>query len=72
MHIGNLRADQINFLRQIISYLVKNGTIDKRMLYESPFTDQHDQGIFGVFSNDADLIKTVKIIDGINGNSGVG
>ena len=41
------------------------------MLYQSPFTDINDQGINGVFDNDADLIKVVKIIDLINKNSQV-
>ena len=45
--------------------------IDKTMLYESPFTDLNDQGISGVFDNDADLIKIVKIIDLINDNAEV-
>ena len=39
--------------------------------YESPFTDLNDQGISGVFNNDADLIKIVKIIDHINANAAV-
>ena len=45
--------------------------IDKTMFYESPFTDLNDQGISGVFDNDADLIKIVKIIDLINDNAEV-
>jgi type I restriction enzyme, R subunit len=69
LQVGNLRADQMTFIMKIISYLSKNGTIDKSMLYESPFTDLNDQGISGVFDNDADLIKIVKIIDLINGNA---
>ena len=39
------------------------------MLFESTFTDLNDQGISGVFDNDADLIKVVKIIDLINENA---
>ena len=69
LQVGNLRADQMSFIKTIISYLSKNGTIDKTMLYESPFTDLNDQGISGVFDNDADLIKVVKIIDLINENA---
>lgn len=69
LQVGNLRADQMTFVQTIISYLSKNGTIDKTMLYESPFTDLNDQGISGVFDNDADLVKIVKIIDLINGNA---
>ena len=72
LQVGNLRADQMTFIKTIISYLSKNGTIDKTMLYESPFTDLNDQGISGVFDNDADLIKIVKIIDLINDNAMIG
>lgn len=69
LQVGNLRADQITFVRTIMSYLTKNGTIDKQMLFEPPFTDLNDQGLTGVFDNDADIIKIVKIIDLINGNA---
>ena len=72
LQVGNLRADQMTFIKTVISYLSKNGTIDKAMLYESPFTELNDQGISGVFDNDADLIKVVKIIDVINNNANVG
>lgn len=41
------------------------------MLFESPFTDLHDQGLTGVFDNDADVIKIVSIIDNINENATV-
>tara|TARA_B110000967_G_C18819209_1_gene527752 strand:+ start:51 stop:281 length:231 start_codon:yes stop_codon:yes gene_type:complete len=69
LRVGNLSADQMTFIKTIISFLSKNGTIDKSMLYESPFTDLNDQGISGVFNNDADLVKVVKIIDLINDNA---
>ena len=36
------------------------------------FIDLKDQGLSGVFDNDADVIKVVKIIDMINGNAEVG
>ena len=72
LQVGNLRADQMTFIKTIISYLSKNGTIDKSMLYESPFTDLNDQGLSGVFDNDSDVIKVVRIIDLINGNAEVG
>jgi len=71
LQVGNLKADQMTFIRTIISYLTKNGTIDKSMLYEPPFTDLNDQGISGVFDMDADLVKVVRIIDGINGNASI-
>ena len=62
----------MTFIKTIINYLSKNGTIDKSMLYESPFTDLNDQGLSGVFDNDADVIKVVRIIDMINNNAHVG
>ncbi len=68
LQVGNLRADQMTFIKTIISYLTKNGTIDKTMLYESPFTDLNDQGISGVFE-DVKVIQLVKIIDQINKNA---
>ena len=33
------------------------------MLFEPPFTDLNDQGIDGVFDDDADLVKVFKNID---------
>ena len=71
LQTGTLRADQITFIRTIMSYLTKNGTIDKSMLFEPPFTDLHDQGLVGVFPDDADVVKLVRIIDGINQNAQV-
>ena len=72
LQTGHLRADQITFVRTIMSYLTKNGTIDKAMLFEPPFTDLNDQGLTGVFENDADVTKIVKIIDLINNNAVAG
>jgi type I restriction enzyme, R subunit len=72
LQTGNLRADQITFVRTIMSYLTKNGTINKEMLFEPPFTDLNDQGLIGVFENDADVTKIVKIIDLINNNAVAG
>lgn len=70
LQVGNLRADQMTFIQNIISYLTKNGTIEKGLLFEAPFTNLHDQGIMGIF-DDADAVKIIRIIEGINGNSGV-
>ncbi len=65
---GNLRADQITFINNIISYLNKNGVIDKSLLFEPPFTYLHDQGLFGVF-DDATASKVIKLIDRVNDNA---
>lgn len=65
---GNLRGDQITFINSIITYLTKNGMIDKKMLFEPPFTNIHDQGLFGVF-DDADVSKVIQLIDRVNENA---
>ena len=65
---GNLRADQMTFINNIVSYLTRNGMIDKKMLFEAPFTNIHDQGLFGVF-DDAVAGKVLKLIDGVNQNA---
>ncbi|MGH1334688.1 MAG: DEAD/DEAH box helicase family protein [Aureispira sp.] len=70
LQVGPLRADQMTFLQNIITYLTKNGTIDKQLLFEAPFTNLHDRGLLGVFDQ-ADAVNIISIIDGINRNSGV-
>lgn len=37
---AGLNPDQINFVNQIINYLTLNGTMDKRVMMESPFNDR--------------------------------
>src|SRR5690606_17882494 len=69
LNSGSLTADQLKFLDTIISYITRNGTIDKAMLVEPPFNDMHDQGIFGVFEDEEQIFKVISIIDGINGNA---
>lgn len=64
---GNLRADQITFINNIITHLTKNGTIEKQLLFEPPFTDINDQGLVGVF-DDADTTKIIRLIDQVNMN----
>jgi len=65
---GNLRADQITFIQNIISYLTKNGTVEPSMLFEPPFTDINDQGLMGVFDDGASH-KIISIIEEINSNA---
>jgi type I restriction enzyme R subunit len=67
---GNLSANQITFINQIINYLSKNGVIDKAMLFEPPFTNLNDQGIMGIF-DDEQVVRIIRIIDGVNGNAGI-
>ena len=66
----NLSGNQITFVDTIISYLTKNGTIDKSMLFEPPFTNINDQGLLGVF-DDVAATKIISIVDEINRNAKV-
>jgi len=65
---GSLRADQITFINTIITSLTKNGILDKKVLFEAPFTNIHDQGLLGVF-DEATATKVVRLIDKVNGNA---
>nr|MBC8194060.1 restriction endonuclease [FCB group bacterium] len=65
---GNLKADQMTFIKQIVTHLTINGTVGMTLLFEPPFTDIHDMGLMGVF-NDADVTKVKKIIEQINQNA---
>jgi type I restriction enzyme R subunit len=66
---GNLHADQITFIKNIIDHLTINGIIDKGMLFEPPFTDLNDDGAFGLFPEE-EAMKIFSIVDKLN--EGVG
>lgn len=68
---GKLDAGQMTFIGNIISFLTKNGTIDKGMLFEPPFTDLHQDGIVGLF-DDAEATRIISIVDYINKTAGLG
>lgn len=71
LQVGNLRAEQMTFIKNIINFLTKNGTIDKSMLFEPPFTDFHQDGVIGLF-DDAGATKIISIVDKVNRNAEVG
>jgi type I restriction enzyme R subunit len=52
LHNTAYSATQIRFIDQVISYLTQNGAMDPGLLYEPPFTDLHDEGLDGVFSDE--------------------
>ncbi len=62
---GNLTADQMTFINNIIDSLEKNGIIDKGMLFDPPFTNLHDNGPLGLFPED-DAKKIFSIVDRLN------
>jgi type I restriction enzyme R subunit len=71
LNSGNLKADQVTFIQNIINYLNKNGTIEPSMLFEPPFTDLNDYGLNGVF-DDAAAYKIISIVEHVNENANVG
>ena len=48
---GNLRANQIQFLDEIVNHLTEHGCMSADRLYESPYTDFSPKGVDGVFSS---------------------
>ncbi|MBD0824434.1 DEAD/DEAH box helicase family protein [Aestuariibaculum marinum] len=65
---GNLNANQITFINKIISYLNKNGILDKTLLTKPPFNEHNEKGILGIFPNTENVVKIISIIDQINNN----
>lgn len=67
---GNLNANQITFIQKIIDYLNQNGIIEKQLLTQSPFNEQHDQGVFGIFPEEDKFETIIKVINQVNLNAG--
>ncbi|MBV6627977.1 MAG: DEAD/DEAH box helicase family protein [Rivularia sp. (in: Bacteria)] len=61
----NFTANQIRFVETIIDYLTQNGVMNPEILYESPFTDLHYQGLDGVFEDD-NIDQILTIIESFN------
>jgi type I restriction enzyme, R subunit len=65
----NFNANQIRFVEMIIDYLTQNGVMDPGKLYEAPFTNLHQDGLDGVFSNDNDIEGIIAIVTEFNKNA---
>jgi len=61
----SISAEQMNFMNTLIDYLTENGTINKNVLFDRPFTDINHHGVLGVYKDD-DALKIIQIIDGFN------
>ena len=66
LEAGNFSANQIRFVENIIDYLTQNGVMNPGLLYESPFTDIHDEGLDGVFDDD-EADEIVALVRSFNG-----
>ena len=58
------RANQIEFVSEVVNYLTEHGAMPVARLYESPYTDFHPLGVDGVFSETErdQLIDTLRQI----------
>jgi type I restriction enzyme R subunit len=60
-------ADQIEFVNEIIEHLTKNGVVEPGLLYERPFTDVHQMGPDGLFT-ERQAQDLFRVLEGINGS----
>lgn len=65
---AKLDADQQSFINRLIDFLSVKGTIDKKMLFDVPFTEINHEGITGVFPIEQ-ASKVISILDKINENA---
>lgn len=65
-----MHPDQITFLDQVVDYLVKNGTMEPKVMFDTPFTHINAHGIAGVFDNDSSK-KVIDLVRHINENAGM-
>ncbi|WP_226990081.1 DEAD/DEAH box helicase family protein [Cellulophaga baltica] len=66
----NLNPQQITFIQTLINFLNVNGTLDKSLLVKPPFTENHDEGIFGLFKDESEVRGIISLIDQVNNNAG--
>ncbi len=60
-----LHPDQIRFLDEVVSYLVKNGVMEEKELFDEPFTHHHDHGVVGIMGDERakevlELVRTIR------------
>ncbi len=48
---GTLRANQLQFLEEIVNHLTEHGCMAAERRYETPYTNFHTQGVEGVFNS---------------------
>ena len=66
-----LTPDQMRFLNEIIERLVKNGLMEPRELFETPFTDFHSTGLVGVVGEEQ-AKEVVSLISDVQKKAEVG
>jgi type I restriction enzyme R subunit len=67
---GNLKADQIQFLKRIIEHFTQKGYLQKQLLAHS-FKNVNDNGLFELFE-DEEQDRLIRIIESVNDNAMIG
>ncbi|MFQ1885493.1 DEAD/DEAH box helicase family protein [Aeromonas veronii] len=65
---GAYNAEQINFVDQVIDYLVHNGVLDMAQIFEPPFTDNHGESAYGFF-DEGKVVELFGVIRKVNANA---
>ena len=63
-----LHPDQISFLNEVVEYLVQNGVMEPKEMFDAPFTHYHHMGLSGVMGEKV-AKKVVKLVKKINKNA---
>ncbi|QFI36799.1 DEAD/DEAH box helicase [Moritella marina ATCC 15381] len=61
-------AEQINFVDQVIDYLVDNGILEMSQLFDAPFTDNHGESAYGFF-DEGTVVELFSVIREVNANA---
>jgi len=59
----NLTAQQVQFLSLVKQHISAHGMLRIEDLYEAPFTQLHTDGVDGIFTDDAQVIRLINIIE---------
>ncbi|HGH6006436.1 TPA: DEAD/DEAH box helicase family protein [Vibrio cholerae] len=65
---ASYNAEQIEFIDQVIDYLVNNGILDMSRLFEPPFTDNHGESAYGFF-DEGTVVELFGVIRKVNANA---
>jgi len=65
---ASLHPDQISFLNEVVEYLVKNGTMEPKLMFEAPFTHINTLGVAGVFDESGSR-KVIELVRHVNENA---
>jgi len=63
-----MKPDQMTFLDEVVEYLVKNGTMEPKRMFEAPFTHISTLGVAGIFGEDESK-KFIELVKHINENA---